>query len=133
MQRATVRNANLDYEILGSGEPVLLVHGALVADGLRPLADSDGLAERYQLIVYHRRGVAGSDRVRAPYTLKDQAADARALLGGLGFERAHVVGHSYGAAIALQLAADRLQVVQTLAPLEAPSVLVPSAGQAGRA
>src|SRR2546423_14163143 len=111
MQRASVRNAKLDYEIVGSGEPVLLIHGALVADGLRPLAEGDGLAERYQLIVYHRRGVAGSDDVRPPYTLRDQAADARALLGELGVERAHVVGHSYGAAVALQLAADALEVV----------------------
>ena len=91
MRRANVRNTNLDYEAVGSGEPVLLIHGALVADGLRPLAEGDGLAERYRLIVYHRRGVAGSDGVRPPYTLKDQAADAQALLGELGIERGHVV------------------------------------------
>jgi pimeloyl-ACP methyl ester carboxylesterase len=127
MQRADVRNANLDYELLGSGEPVLFIHGALVADGLRPLAQEESLAGRYQLILYHRRGVAGSDGVRPPYTLKDQAADARALLGELGFERAHVVGHSYGAAIALQLAADAPEALHTLALLEAPSVMVPSA------
>lgn len=129
MERANVRGKTIEYEILGSGEPVLLIHGALVADGLRPLVQEESLARRYKLIVYHRRGVAGSDGVPSPYTLEDQAADARALLGELGFEHAHVVGHSYGAAIALQLAADALEVVHTLALLEAPSVMVPSAEQ----
>jgi pimeloyl-ACP methyl ester carboxylesterase len=129
MERTNVRGTTLEYEVLGSGEPVLLIHGALVADGLRPLVEEDSLAGRHKLIVYHRRGVAGSDGVPSPFTLKDQAADARSLLDELGVERAHVVGHSYGAAIALQLAADALEVVHTLALLEAPSVAVPSAGQ----
>lgn len=129
MERAKVRGKTLEYETLGSGEPVLLIHGALMADGLRPLVEEDSLAGSYKLIVYHRRGVAGSDGVSSPYTIKDQAADARALLGELGIESAHVIGHSYGAAIALQLAADALDVVHTLALLEAPSVMVPSAEQ----
>jgi pimeloyl-ACP methyl ester carboxylesterase len=129
MERTKVRGTTLEYEIQGSGEPVLLIHGVLVADGLRPLVGEDCLAERYRLVVYHRRGVAGSDGVPSPFTITDQAADAAALLGELGMERAHVVGHSYGAAIALQLAADEPEVVQTLALLEAPSVAVPSAGQ----
>jgi len=129
MEHARVRGTTLEYETLGSGEPVLLIHGVLVADGLRPLVEEESLAGRYKLILYHRRGVAGSDDVAAPFTIKDQAADARALLGELGVERAHIVGHSYGAAIALQLAADAPEVVHTLALLEAPSVVVPSAAQ----
>lgn len=129
MERANVRGTTLEYEILGSGEPVLLIHGVLVADAFRPLVEADGLADRYKLVVYHRRGVAGSDGVTPPFTIKDQAADAQALLGELGIDRAHVVGHSYGAAIALQLAVDAPEVVHTLALQEAPSVVVPSAAQ----
>lgn len=129
MERANVRGTKLEYEILGSGEAVLLIHGALVADAFRPLVEEDSLAERYELIVYHRRGVAGSEGVSSPFTIKDQAADAQALLEDLGVERAHVVGHSYGAAIALQLAADAPELMHTLTLLEAPSVMVPSAQQ----
>ena len=49
-----------------------------------------------------------------------QAADARALLRHLGITRAHIAGHSYGAAIALQWALDAPDEVQSLALLEAP-------------
>jgi pimeloyl-ACP methyl ester carboxylesterase len=129
MERANVRGSTIEYEILGSGEPVLLIQGALVADGLRPLVQEDSLARRYKLIVYHRRGVAGSDGVPSPYTLEDQAADAQTLLGELGVERAHVVGHSYGAAIALQLAADALEVMHNTGVAGSPIGMVPSAEQ----
>jgi pimeloyl-ACP methyl ester carboxylesterase len=129
MKRASVRGATLDYDVHGSGEPVLLIHGAHVADGLRPLVDEASLAGDFQLIVYHRRGFAGSDGVPSQYTLKDQAADARVLLAELGIERAHIVGHSYGAAIGLQFAVDAPAVTHTLALLEAPSLMVPAAGE----
>jgi 3-oxoadipate enol-lactonase len=128
MELADVAGTTLGYERLGSGEPVLLIHGALVAEAYRPLVDEESLAG-YELIVYHRRGQGGSGGATSPFTISDQAADARALLGELGIERTHVVGHSYGAAIALQLAADSPEVVHTLTLLEAPSVQVPSAAQ----
>jgi pimeloyl-ACP methyl ester carboxylesterase len=129
VQRTNVKGSTLEYDVLGSGEPVLLIHGVLVAELLRPLAEEESLAGSYKLILYHRRGVAGSDRVTPPFTIKDQAADAQGLLEELGIERAHVVGHSYGAAISLQLAADAPQMVHTLTLLEAPSVAVPSTAQ----
>jgi hypothetical protein len=61
MERANVRGSTLEYEILGSGEPVLLIHGALVADGLRPLVQEESLAQRYKLIpvVCRERRAAG--------------------------------------------------------------------------
>ena len=64
MQRAKVDGAGteLEYEILGSpaGEPVVLIHGALIADAFAPLLAEPVLATRYRLIRYHRRGYAGS-------------------------------------------------------------------------
>jgi pimeloyl-ACP methyl ester carboxylesterase len=57
----------------------------------------------------------------------EQAADAAGLLSHLGVSRAHVVGHSTGANVALQLALDRPEVVQTLALLEPWVTAAPSA------
>jgi pimeloyl-ACP methyl ester carboxylesterase len=57
-----------------------------------------------------------------------QAGDCRALLRHLGIERAHVVGHSSGAVIALRLALDAPDVVHSLVLLEPALLNVPSGG-----
>src|ERR671924_303788 len=87
MDRARVDGATLEYSSRGSGEPVLLIHGAHIGDGLKPLVSEEPLADRYRLILYHRRGYAGSDRASHPFSFEEQAADARALLEALGAEQ----------------------------------------------
>jgi pimeloyl-ACP methyl ester carboxylesterase len=62
-----------------------------------------------------------------PVSFAEHASDAAALLGHLGIRRAHVAGHSSGAAIALQMALDFPEVVHTLALLEPPLTAAPSA------
>src|SRR5687768_12027855 len=109
MQRGALDGISLEYEVHGTGEPVLLVHGALVADWFAPLLVESSLTERYSLINHHRIGYGGSTHVGAPVSIADQAAHFRALLKHLGVERAHVVGHSSGANIVLQLALDAPQ------------------------
>ncbi len=119
MHRVAVDGVEMEYEVRGKGEPVLLIHLSVVAEGLaRPLFGQPELAGRYQLIHYHRRGYGGSTRGSAPLTAAREAADAAALLGHLGLERAHVVGHSYGGMVALQLAVDCPRLVHSLALLE---------------
>ena len=127
-QRLRVDGAVLEYEILGSpaGEPVVLIHGAFIAEAYAPLCAEPVLADRYRLIRYHRRGYAGSSPSPAPFSIAQQAADCRALLRGLGIERAHVVGHSSGGAMALQLALDAPEVVHSLVLLEPGLLDVPS-------
>lgn len=127
MQRASVNGAELEYERTGTGEPVLLVHGSHIARSFLPLVAEPTLRSRYSLIRYHRRGFLGSSPPAGPVTIEDQAADARALLDHLGVERAHVVAHSYGGPIALQLAADAPDRVHSLVLLEAALLSVPSA------
>ena len=126
MQYARVNGVELEYEVVGSGEPALLI-SPVVADGFLPLVAEGALAARYRLITYHKRGWAGSTHTPAPVSIADHAADAAALLNYLGLRRAHVAGHSSGAAVALQLALDRPETVQTLALLELSLLSVPSA------
>jgi 3-oxoadipate enol-lactonase len=116
--QARVGDGELEYCGQGSGEPVLLIHGSIIAEGFAPLLAQAALAGRYRLICYHRRGFAGSSRTTGPFSIAQQAADARALLDCLGIERAHVAGHSYGGLIALQLALDAPRRVHSLALLE---------------
>jgi pimeloyl-ACP methyl ester carboxylesterase len=129
--RVSVDGGELEYEVQGTGEPVLLIHGAILADAFTPLLTQPALADDYQLIAYHRRGFAGSCRHTGPCTIAHQTADARAVLDHLGVERAHVVGHSYGGMIALQLALDAPERVATLALLEPAGIAAPSGERFG--
>jgi pimeloyl-ACP methyl ester carboxylesterase len=61
-------------------------------------------------------------------SVAQQAVDCRALLHHLGVERAHVVGHSYGGIVALQLALETPGVVHSLALLE-PGLMVGASAQ----
>jgi len=126
MQRAHVDGADLEYVVQGSGEPVVFVHGALIADAFAPLLAEPALAARYRLIHYHRRGYVGSTHTTEPTSIAQQAADCRALLRHLGVERAHVAGHSLGGVIALQLALDAPAAVHSLILLEPAMLDVPS-------
>lgn len=119
MKRAPVQGGDVEYEVRGEGEPVLLIHGAFVAASFFPGIDEPPLAD-YRLIRYHRRGFAGSTAPIAP--LERQVDDAVALLRHVGVERAHIVGHSGGGRIALQLALDASDVVHSLVLLEPPGV-----------
>ena len=125
MDVATVNRIELEYEVRGSGEPVLLISPVL-ADGFAPLVDEPELADRYQLIRYHKRGWVGSTHTAGPVTVEEHAADAVALLEHLGVRRAHVAGHSSGAAVAAQLALDDRDRVQSLVLLELSFLSVPS-------
>ena len=130
MENATINGVELEYEVAGSGEPVLLIGTGPIADSFVPFLSKKALVERYRLIRYRQRrmGRMGNGAPgHVPVSFEQHAADAAALLGHLGVRRAHVAGHSTGAVIAVQLAADRPEMVQTLALLEPTLVGVPSA------
>jgi pimeloyl-ACP methyl ester carboxylesterase len=129
MEHLNVDNAMIEYEVHGDGEPVLLIHLGTLADGVaRPLLGEPELASRYRLIHYHRRGYMGSTTGSEPPTVARQAADAAALLRHLGVKTAHIVGHSIGGTIALQLAVDAPDCVHSLVLLE-PSIPGVRSGQ----
>jgi pimeloyl-ACP methyl ester carboxylesterase len=105
MERLRVDDACLEYEVIGAGPPVLLIHGANLADGLLPIARHPTLAGRFRMIRYHRRRMAGSTGAGGPISVERQAGDAVELLSAIGVEQAHVLGYSYGATVALEVAA----------------------------
>ena len=125
----TVGDIDLEVEVMGDGEPVVVVQTALTADELRPLAERMALSGGYQVIHYHRRGYAGSGPLLRSASVAAEAADCRALMAALNVVPAHVVGVSYSAAIALTLASSAPETVRTLTVMEPPPVRVPSASQ----
>ena len=127
MDRAKVNGIELEYEVRGAGEPVLLID-MLIADCFVPLLPEPALAHRYQLIRYHKRGWVGSTHTPPPVSIGEHAADAAALLDHLGVRRAHIAGHSTGASIGAQLAVDHPEMVHTLTLLEPTLLSLPLGG-----
>jgi pimeloyl-ACP methyl ester carboxylesterase len=127
METASINGTELQYTVTGSGEPVLLIAMGPCRDGFLPLLSESVLANRYRLISYRQRRIARGAADPTPVSFAQHAADAAELLGKLGVRRAHVAGHSSGAAIALQMAVDHPDRVGSLALLEPPLVGVPSA------
>jgi pimeloyl-ACP methyl ester carboxylesterase len=95
MQRAPVDGGHVEYAIHGTGDPMLFIHGAGIADAFLPLV-SQPLLAGIQQIHYRRRGYGHSTAVGGPPEsfMARAAADAAQLLSHLGVGPAHVVGHS---------------------------------------
>jgi pimeloyl-ACP methyl ester carboxylesterase len=103
----------------GSGPPVLLLHGGpgMGFDYLRDLADE--LAEENDVAWYQQRGQEPS-AAEGPYTVAADVEDARRVLDALGWQKAYVVGHSWGGHLALHVAEampERLLGVLAVDPL----------------
>ena len=122
MPKVEVNGVDLHYIVQGSeGDPVLLVHGSWV-DHRSWRAVVPGLAASMQVIAYDRRGHGQSSFVPRSHALESDAADLGALLESTDHYPAHLVGHSYGAMVALRLAVDRPELVRSLALHEPPYI-----------
>lgn len=118
MRRTILGDASIAVEFRGAGQPVLLIHGTVAADGLLPIAEALAPRREYLLIRYHRRGYGGSSPIPIPWSVEQHATDAARLIDQLGIRKAHVIGHSAGAAVAMELALDFPQKVGSMVLLE---------------
>jgi pimeloyl-ACP methyl ester carboxylesterase len=128
LNRISVNGTELEYELrgTGAGEPVVLIHWGVGAKWAEPLLEQQALTSRYQLLSYHRAGFAGSGRLEDPPTMAVHAAHCHRLMRELGITRAHIVGHSSSVSVALQLALDAPDAVQTLTLMEAARPAAPT-------
>jgi 3-oxoadipate enol-lactonase len=126
MNRATIDGIQLDYEVVGAGEPLLLI-SPILPDSFVPLVAERELARRYRLILYHKRGWVGSTHTPGPVSVADHVADALGLLDHLPIRAAHSAGHSSGATVAIQLALDHPERAHSLVLLEPTLLSVPAA------
>lgn len=123
-----INGARLQYEMAGQGRTVVLVHGEML-DMRTWDAVFAALTGRFRVLRYDRRGHGASDLPLQPYSHAD---DLFGLMDRLGVEKACVVGHSVGAAIALELALAHPDRVTGLVPM-APFLRGHSHGQAHQA
>jgi pimeloyl-ACP methyl ester carboxylesterase len=140
MPIARVNGVDLFYATSGNGaEPLVLVHGSWTShrswDLLVPR-----LAGAFRVVAYDRRGHSASERPAGPGSVREDVADLAALIERLDLAPAWVLGNSFGASIALRLAAERPELLRGLIAHEPPlfgllagdPAAAPLLGEAGR-
>ena len=120
MGYADVNGLHMYYERHGeAGTPLVLLHGGMMTIDLNFAGLIPTLASDHQVIAVELQGhgrTADIDREITPAAL---AGDVVALLDHLGVDRAHVLGHSMGAAVALELAVGHPSRVRSTVPISA--------------
>src|SRR5215207_5622309 len=103
MPIARVRDIDVYYEVHGSGPRVLSISGTGGDLRQNPLRGQGLLEQHHEVLMYDQRGLGQTSKPDVPYTMADYADDAAALLDALGWDRAHVVGVSFGGMVAQHL------------------------------
>ena len=116
MSKVELSDVTIDYEVVGDGEPVVLVCGATqpalaFRAGIGPALVDAG----YQVVTYDNRGVPPSTAPPAPYSVAQMVGDLVGLLDHLELDRVRVAGHSMGGWIAETLAARHPEHVRAAA------------------
>ena len=101
IQAGTIR---IYYEIAGSGQRVLFINGTGADLRFKPNAFDGPLGRQFEVLGYDQRGLGRSEKPDRIYTMQEYADDAAALMDALGWERAHVMGVSFGGMVAQHLA-----------------------------
>jgi pimeloyl-ACP methyl ester carboxylesterase len=104
--RSVVGDSATEFEVTGAGRPVVLLHGFPDSGNLWRHQVPALAVAGYQLIVPDLRGYGHSSKPAEvdAYGLLHLAGDVIGMLDMLGVERAHIVGHDWGAALSWVLA-----------------------------
>lgn len=111
----------LHYDVVGKGEPVLLLSGGpgFSPDYLRPIAEK--LADQHRFVLPHQRGT-GKSVVKTydadAISLKNLVADVEALRRELGVEKLVIAGHSFGGIVAMMYAREHPERIAALALID---------------
>ncbi|HEX9379301.1 MAG TPA: alpha/beta hydrolase [Gaiellaceae bacterium] len=110
------------YEVEGTGEPLVMLHGGLCAietfGGLR-----SALVDRHRLYLPERRGHGRTSDVEGPFTYEVMARDTIAFMDAIGLDSAHILGWSDGASVGLLTTLHRPDLVRKLVLIGQPANL----------
>ncbi len=111
--KVNLGEVEVNYQLAGSGEPVVLVPG--FATSLH-LWDNqvEPLSRRYRCLRYDLRGQGESSAPKEGYSTQDHVEDLRLLIEHLNLPRAHLVAASMGGAVAVHCALERPDLVRSL-------------------
>jgi 3-oxoadipate enol-lactonase len=104
MPYANALGARLFYQRHGKGNPVVFLPG--VCSDLRSRSNvyNSHLANKFDILTLDHRGTGRSEKPDTPYSMKQYALDAAAVMDAVDWQTAHVIGVSFGGMVAQELA-----------------------------
>lgn len=124
MPRATLRGHMIHYQQVGQGPDIVLVHGLFCNIAFWWFRVAPKLAENHRVTAFDLRGHGFSAMTGEGYRASDLGQDIVALMDHLDIDQAHLIGHSFGGAVALAAAVhapDRVRQL-TLADAWVPAL-----------
>jgi pimeloyl-ACP methyl ester carboxylesterase len=120
MPTIEINNATIYYQSFGEEKlgqpPIVLIHGSTVDSHTDWDSIAPELASRYRVFAPDCRGHGRSNNPNMSYSFKELADDVAAFVRAMGYERAHIIGHSNGGNVALVTLMEHPHVVQTCIP-----------------
>jgi pimeloyl-ACP methyl ester carboxylesterase len=114
METVLVNGLRIGFEGAGSGPPVVLLHG-YIGDGPATWRDQlDGLADICTVVAWDAPGAGASSDPPEPFGMADYADCLAGFVEAVGLDRPHVVGLSFGGALAIELAHRHPGVARSL-------------------
>lgn len=113
MPFAKIRDIKINYNVIGSGFPLILIEG-LGVDSSSWIFQIPDLQKHFKLILFDNRGIGKSNIGFKKYSIKLFADDTVGLLNFLDIEKTHVLGSSMGGMIAQEIAINHPEIVDKL-------------------
>jgi len=118
MPYITINNAEIYYQEHGDSRetPIILIHGSTIDSHTDWDSVIPTLAKQYKVFAPDCRGHGRSNNPNNSYSFRELADDVSAFVGAMGYEKAHIIGHSNGGNVALVTAVEHPEVTQTCIP-----------------
>ena len=120
MPYVEINGANIYYQAYGKGDPlrtpVVLIHGSTIESHTDWDSIAPELAKHYRVFAPDCRGHGRSNNPRMSYSFLELANDVAAFVRAMGYEKAHIIGHSNGGNVALVTLMEYPEIVQTCIP-----------------
>ncbi len=115
-----INDANIYYQSYGDDKPqrtpIVLIHGSTIDSHTDWDSIAPELTRRYRVFAPDCRGHGRSNNPNMSYSFKELADDVAVFVHAMGYERAHIIGHSNGGNVALVTLMEHPEIVRACIP-----------------
>jgi len=115
-----INGAQIYYKAYGADRPnqtpIVLIHGSTIDSHTDWGSVAPALAQHFHVFTPDCRGHGHSNNPHMTYSFKELADDVAAFVHAMGYEKAHIIGHSNGGNVALVVGVEHPEAAQTCIP-----------------